>query len=275
MTRQKIFYFMIAFALLMIGAASFFSIFTFGEEAEYITQLKFIKDTGLGAISVFGSIIAIVATAQLLPSELENRTIYTILAKPVHRLEFLLGKYAGAALLLGISVFLMGLLFLGVVALKEQNLTRTTYRETIEFAERGIADTATPEQRARARREADRHRQPLVGAEHARPRGALDAEGGVGAGEQLEGLERTQPVAHVDDLELARRPPARPQLAEVERARRHRQLARVHRHLGPGPHRLGAPTRENEEPQDHRRARHAPQESTERRLTLCGACLRT
>jgi ABC-2 type transport system permease protein len=139
MTRQKVFYFMIAFGLLMIGAASFFSIFSFGEDAQYITQLKFIKDTGLGAVSIFGSIIAIVATAQLLPAELENRTIYTILAKPVHRSEFLLGKFAGVVLLLTISVALMGTLFLGVVFIKDQHLSRVIYRETIEAAEGAIA----------------------------------------------------------------------------------------------------------------------------------------
>lgn len=139
-TRQKVFYFLIVFALLMITAANFFSIFTFGEEAQHITQLKFIKDTGLGAISVFGAIIAIVATAQLLPAELENRTIYTILAKPVHRSEFLLGKYLGATLLLVISVALMSTLFLAVVFLKERNLAATTYRETIEITHANIAD---------------------------------------------------------------------------------------------------------------------------------------
>ncbi|MFA6561257.1 MAG: ABC transporter permease subunit [Verrucomicrobiia bacterium] len=139
MTRQKVFYFMIVFALLMIGAASFFSIFSFGEEAQYITQLKFIKDTGLGAISVFGAIIAVVATAQLLPAELENRTIYTILAKPVHRLEFLLGKFVGVALLLAISVTLMGSLFLGVVFIKDQHLSAATYHETVEAAEGAVA----------------------------------------------------------------------------------------------------------------------------------------
>jgi len=138
-TRQKVFYFMIVFALLMIGAASFFSIFSFGEEAQYITQLKFIKDTGLGAISVFGAIIAIVATAQLLPAELENRTIYTILAKPVHRLEFLLGKFVGVVLLLAISVTLMGSLFLGVVFIKDQHLSTATYHETVEAAESAVA----------------------------------------------------------------------------------------------------------------------------------------
>lgn len=138
-TRQKVFYFMVVFALLMIGAASFFSVFSFGEDSQYITQLKFIKDTGLGAVSVFGAIIAIVATAQLLPAELENRTIYTILAKPVHRLEFLLGKFAGVALLLAISVMLMGALFLGVVFIKDQHLSTTTYRETVEAAEGAVA----------------------------------------------------------------------------------------------------------------------------------------
>jgi ABC-type transport system involved in multi-copper enzyme maturation permease subunit len=138
-TRQKVFYFMIVFALLMIGAASFFSIFSFGEESQYITQLKFIKDTGLGAISVFGAIIAIVATAQLLPAEMENRTIYTILAKPVHRLEFLLGKFTGVALLLAVSVSLMGLLFLGVVFIKDRNLSAATYHETVEAAEGAVA----------------------------------------------------------------------------------------------------------------------------------------
>ena len=139
MTRQKVFYFMIVFGLLMIGAASFFSIFSFGEDAQYITQLKFIKDTGLGAVSVFGSIIAIVATAQLLPAELENRTIYTILAKPVHRSEFLLGKFVGVALLLTISVALMGTLFLGVVFIKDQHLSGAIYHETVEAAEGVVA----------------------------------------------------------------------------------------------------------------------------------------
>lgn len=168
MTRQKIFYFMIAFALLMIGSASFFSIFSFGEEAEYITQLKFIKDTGLGAISVFGSIIAIVATAQLLPAELENRTIYTILAKPVHRIEFLLGKYVGAALLLVISVFLMGLLFLGVVYLKDQNLARNTYHETVVATQKAVANdpSFTPQEKQTAIAKAEKSAAQAVAEIH-------------------------------------------------------------------------------------------------------------
>src|ERR1700693_3445858 len=73
--RQKVFYILLLFALVMIASAGFFAQFSFGE------QLKFVKDFCLGAISVFGTLIAIVGTALLLPNEVENRTIYTILAK--------------------------------------------------------------------------------------------------------------------------------------------------------------------------------------------------
>ena len=54
-----------------------------------------LKDVSLGAMSIFTSLLAIVATAQLLPRDLEDRTIYTILAKPVPRYEYLIGKLAG------------------------------------------------------------------------------------------------------------------------------------------------------------------------------------
>src|SRR3989304_2598197 len=80
--RQKVFNVLLIFALVIIASASFFAQFTFTE------QLKFVKDFCLGALSVFGTLIAIVGTAQLLPGEVENRTIYTILAKPVRRFEF-------------------------------------------------------------------------------------------------------------------------------------------------------------------------------------------
>jgi ABC-type transport system involved in multi-copper enzyme maturation permease subunit len=84
----------------------------------------------------------------------------------VHRLEFLLSKYVGAALLLVISVFLMGLLFLGVVALKEQNLTRTTYHETIEFAQHAISDSAKPEERQKAMAKAEKNAAQAVAEIH-------------------------------------------------------------------------------------------------------------
>src|SRR5271154_157280 len=103
--RQKVFILFLLIGLVFIASAIFFAQFTFGE------QMKFIKDTCLGVISVISTLIAIVGTAQLLPSEVENRTIYTILAKPVWRFEFLLGKFYGSVLLLTLSVAAMCLLF--------------------------------------------------------------------------------------------------------------------------------------------------------------------
>ncbi len=116
--RQKVFNFFLIIGLVFIASASFFAQFTFGE------QMKFIKDTCLGVISVISTLIAIVGTAQLLPSEVENRTIYTILAKPVRRFEFLLGKFFGSLLLLVLSIMAMSILFGAVLWIKEQGMIR-------------------------------------------------------------------------------------------------------------------------------------------------------
>ena len=122
--RQKVYNILLLFALVVIASASFFSQFSFGEEAGQIAseQLKFIKDFGLGAISVFGMLIAIVGTALLIPNEVENRTIYTILAKPVRRFEFLLGKYSGSVLLIFVSLILMSVMFGAELVFKQQRL---------------------------------------------------------------------------------------------------------------------------------------------------------
>ena len=116
--RQKVFLTFLIIGFVFIASAIFFAQFTFGE------QMKFIKDTCLGVISVISTLIAIVGTAQLLPSEVENRTIYTILAKPVRRIEFLLGKFFGSLLLLVVSMGAMCLLFAAVLWIKEQGMIR-------------------------------------------------------------------------------------------------------------------------------------------------------
>lgn len=124
--RQKVYLILILFALVVIASASFFSQFGFGEGGgqEALEQLKFIKDFCLGAISVFGVLIAIIGTAQLIPNELENRTIYTVLSKPVRRFEFLLGKYGGSALLILVSLVMMSLMFGAALKFKGDNYLR-------------------------------------------------------------------------------------------------------------------------------------------------------
>jgi ABC-2 type transport system permease protein len=132
--RQKVFNFFLIIGLVFIASASFFAQFTFGE------QMKFIKDTCLGVISVISTLIAIVGTAQLLPSEVENRTIYTILAKPVRRFEFLLGKFFGSLLLLVLSMLAMCILFGAVLWIKEQGMIRELSQTYLGESQSAMAD---------------------------------------------------------------------------------------------------------------------------------------
>jgi ABC-type Na+ efflux pump permease subunit len=120
LVRQKVFYFLLIFALLVIGNSAFMAKFSFQE------QFQMLKDISLGAMSVFGSIIAILATANFLPKDMEDRTIYTILAKPVPRFSYLLGKLCGIFSLLAVSILLMSALFLAVLWIREGTVLAET-----------------------------------------------------------------------------------------------------------------------------------------------------
>src|SRR6266487_279726 len=120
LTRLKVFYVLLVFALLLIGSSIFMAQFSFQQE------FQILKDVSLGAISIFTSLLAIVATARLLPQDIEDRTVYTILAKPVPRLEYVLGKISGVLLLLAISTVVMGAAFLLVLYTREQAVMHAT-----------------------------------------------------------------------------------------------------------------------------------------------------
>ena len=120
LVRQKVFYFLMIFALLVIGNSAFMAKFSFQE------QFQMLKDISLGAMSVFGSIIAILATANFLPKDMEDRTIYTILAKPVPRFSYLLGKLCGIFSLLAVSILLMSAVFLAVLWIREATVLAET-----------------------------------------------------------------------------------------------------------------------------------------------------
>ena len=101
LTRLKVFYVLLVFGLLLIGSSVFMAQFSFQQE------FQILKDVSLGAISMFTSLLAIVATARMVPRDIEDRTVYTILAKPVPRFEYVVGKIAGVLLLLAISTLVM------------------------------------------------------------------------------------------------------------------------------------------------------------------------
>jgi len=100
--RDRVLYNLVIFALLLIAGAIFLGELSAGQEA------KIIVDLGLSAILLFGVFIAIFVGVGLVYKEIERRTLYAILAKPVGRGEFLLGKYLGLSLTLLVNVLIMG-----------------------------------------------------------------------------------------------------------------------------------------------------------------------
>lgn len=134
LTRQKVFYVLLIFALALIGSSVFLARFSFQQE------FQILKDISLGAMSIFSSLLAIVATARLIPQDIEDRTIYTILAKPVPRFEYLLGKLFGVLLLLTISLAIMATLFAAVLYLREQSVVGETARQMTNAPREQIDD---------------------------------------------------------------------------------------------------------------------------------------
>jgi len=99
--RNKILYSLIFFAFVMMLLSLVLDEATVGQ------RNKIIKDLGLGSINIFGVVIAIVVGINLVYREIEKRTIYPLLAKPVRRSQFLIGKYLGILLTLAVEMFLM------------------------------------------------------------------------------------------------------------------------------------------------------------------------
>ncbi|MEP6810869.1 MAG: hypothetical protein ABI992_11555, partial [Chthoniobacterales bacterium] len=91
-------------------------------------EFQVLKDIALGAMSIFASLLAILATARLLPQDRDDRIVYTILARPVPRFEYVAGKLCGVLLLLAISLLVMAVLFFAVLFLREQSVASATVR---------------------------------------------------------------------------------------------------------------------------------------------------
>ncbi len=115
--RQKLFGFLLMIALALVLGARWFRDFNFGAP-----ELKFLADCGFGAMAFFGSALTIAATAQLFFSEIENRTALTLLAKPVWRTEFVVGKFLGVAALAAVFCALLTAMLALVLAWREGEL---------------------------------------------------------------------------------------------------------------------------------------------------------
>lgn len=104
--RRKWMTALLGFAIVMLGVSTFFTWMQPG------SQQKFLRDYGLGFTVIMTLIAAVFLGVALIPPEIERRTIFTILSKPVTRLEFLIGKYLGLMLTLAVNLLVMGTIFL-------------------------------------------------------------------------------------------------------------------------------------------------------------------
>jgi ABC-type transport system involved in multi-copper enzyme maturation permease subunit len=117
--RDKILYNLLYFALLLIGASVLMGDLTIAEHNKIVT------DMGLAAINLVGVIIAIFVGIGLVNKEIERRTVYTIMARPISRVQFILGKYAGLVLTLLVNMAIMLAVYL---------LTLWMYRAPVHWA---------------------------------------------------------------------------------------------------------------------------------------------
>lgn len=112
--RDRVLYNLLFFALVMMAASIIAGQISIGIEETVIVTL------GLSAISLIGLLISVFIGVGLVSKEMDKRTLYALLAKPVRRWEFLLGKFGGLVLTLAVNTAAMGLgLFLTMLYVKQ------------------------------------------------------------------------------------------------------------------------------------------------------------
>jgi ABC-type transport system involved in multi-copper enzyme maturation permease subunit len=108
--RDRVPYNLVLFAVLLIGSSFILGQLTAGQD------VKIIKDLGLSAIAVFGLFIAIFIGIGLVSKEVDRRSIYALLSKPISRSQLIAGKYAGLVLTLAVNVTVMTAALYAVLA---------------------------------------------------------------------------------------------------------------------------------------------------------------
>ena len=121
MRKKILMAFLILSVLVIVGSnfmTSFLTQTTAGSAVDM--EAKQMKDLCVTAISIFGVLITIFISASVVPSEVENKVIYTVLSKPVRRFQYLLGKFAGVQLIVILNLVLMAALFFTALYMKER-----------------------------------------------------------------------------------------------------------------------------------------------------------
>ena len=115
--RDRVPYAMVVFAVLLIAASYLIGQLTAGQD------MKTIKDLGLAALSIFGLFIAVFIGIGLVSKEVEKKSVFGLLSKPLSRTQFIFGKYAGLVMTLAVNLGVMTMAYYGMLAY--MNVTAT------------------------------------------------------------------------------------------------------------------------------------------------------
>lgn len=107
--RDRILYLLLFVAVGTLIFSRLLALLTVGD------RVKIVTDVGMASLSLFGALMAILIGTGLVYKEIDKKTIYTLLSKPIHRWQFLLGKFFGLILVLFVLLFLMSLIFLVIL----------------------------------------------------------------------------------------------------------------------------------------------------------------
>lgn len=111
--RDRILYILGIFALLMVAAVELIP------EVAASLEDKIILDVGLAAISILSLIVAVFVSTNLINQEIEKRTVYLLVSKPVSRPELIIGKHFGLWAVLAVLLGVMTLIYMGVLSLNQ------------------------------------------------------------------------------------------------------------------------------------------------------------
>jgi ABC-type transport system involved in multi-copper enzyme maturation permease subunit len=125
LVRSKLLYNLLLFAVLFIGASLFVAQLTIGN------WNRVILDMGLGTIEVAGVLVAVMIGVGIVAGEIERKTIFPTLAKPVPRWAFVLGRYAGLVAILAVNVAVMLAVLAIVLRLAGYSVSATTAEATL------------------------------------------------------------------------------------------------------------------------------------------------
>jgi hypothetical protein len=130
--RKRVLLIFLLLAFVMLTLALLLNYFTARE------QTAIFLSTGLFIILVFGALIAITTAVFLIPNEIERRTIYSVLSKPIQRWEFFLGKFLGGALTVAFMVGLMAVALMFVLVVLAAKPPTTAVENSAQLAQQGV-----------------------------------------------------------------------------------------------------------------------------------------